>query len=222
MTPGLDVPLAGTTVRLLPERALLWPEEATLLVADLHLDKAEAFRRAGRPMPHAAARADLDALAALAVQHRAERVVVLGDLYHAPGGSQAPATRDALADWRQRHPELLLALVPGNHDRRAGLPPSDLGIEVWEAGHRLGPFALYHEPPEEGEGYALAGHVHPGVVLQGPGGDRLRLPAFRFGEGGGILPAFGALTGLMTEPPRPGERVFVAAEDEVIQVAGAR
>ena len=63
--------------------------------------------------------------------------------------------------------------------------------------------------------YALAGHVHPGVVLAGRGGDRLRLPCFHFGARVGVLPAFGTFTGMHPIKRDPGDRVFVVADNAV-------
>jgi metallophosphoesterase superfamily enzyme len=64
----------------------------------------------------------------------------------------------------------------------------------------------------------LAGHLHPAVALGGPGRQRERLPCFLFGPRRGILPAFGSFTGAATVRPTAGERVFVVAGDEVLQV----
>ncbi len=67
----------------------------------------------------------------------------------------------------------------------------------------------------------LAGHLHPAVSLSGPGRQRERLPCFLFGERVGILPAFGDFTGGAAVRPRPGDRVFAVAEDEVVPIAVA-
>ena len=61
----------------------------------------------------------------------------------------------------------------------------------------------------------LAGHVHPAAVLSGRGHDRLRLPCFHFGPAVGVLPAFGAFTGMHVLPRGPQDRVYVVAGDEV-------
>ena len=46
MNAALRVSLGGEDVVLLGGRALYWPARARLLLADLHLGKADAFRRA--------------------------------------------------------------------------------------------------------------------------------------------------------------------------------
>jgi hypothetical protein len=53
------------------------------------------------------------------------------------------------------------------------------------------------------------------VSLGGRAWDRLRLPCYWFGAGVGVLPAFGAFTGM--HPIRPGgaDRVFPIADGTV-------
>ena len=61
----------------------------------------------------------------------------------------------------------------------------------------------------------LAGHIHPAAVVAGRGGDRLRLPCFHFGPRVGVLPAFGAFTGMLVMPRKVGDRVYVIGGDTV-------
>jgi len=212
MTAPNDVAMqcAGETVWLLPERALWWPAQRMLMVADAHFGKAATFRARGVPVPAGStsqAVARLDAmLARLPVAH----IAWLGDLLHA---REAHAAIDALAAWRARHAEVACTLVRGNHDRHAGDPPADLRFNVVEEPWGIGPFALCHEPQVVSGRYVIAGHVHPGVVISGPARDRLRLPCFRFGTSGALLPAFGEFTGLWTAPATPGEALFAVADD---------
>jgi hypothetical protein len=61
-------------------------------------------------------------------------------------------------------------------------------------------------------------YVHPGVFLRGRGRQGKKVPCFFFGEYGGILPAFGAFTGSAILRARNGDRVFVVAGEEVLEV----
>ena len=47
----VEIELAGTTLRLLPEGCAFVPVARALLVADAHLGKAHSFRRLGVPVP---------------------------------------------------------------------------------------------------------------------------------------------------------------------------
>ncbi|MFY9514285.1 MAG: DEAD/DEAH box helicase, partial [Rubrivivax sp.] len=129
-----------------------------------------------------------------------------------------PATLAAFADWRAQHATLELLLVRGNHDRHAGDPPPAWGVQAVDEGLPLGPFVLQHHPEPVPGAYALAGHVHPAVVLGGRAHDRLRLPCFHFGPQVGVLPAFGGFTGMHVLPRGSDDRVYVVAQDEVVEV----
>jgi metallophosphoesterase superfamily enzyme len=55
-------------------------------------------------------------------------------------------------------------------------------------------------------------------VLDGRARERLRLPCFHFGAGVGVLPAFGAFTGMHAVRRAAGDRVFAIASDSVREV----
>jgi DNA ligase-associated metallophosphoesterase len=214
----IEVRLAGEAVRLLPERALFWPRAATLVVADLHWGKGATFRAAGIPIPMGSTSDDLARLDAALLRTAADRLVVLGDLFHARAGRIATRTLAELRRWRGLRPGLEIMLVRGNHDRHAGDPPDDLRINCVNAPAFVPPFTLRHEPAVSAEGYALAGHLHPGLVLCGGAFQRERLPCFLLGEQVALLPAFGSFTGLGIVEPGPGDRAFVVGPDEVFAV----
>lgn len=210
--------LAGEEVRLLPERALFWPRGGILVAADLHWGKAAAFRAAGIPIPGGATGDDLARLDSALLRTAAHSLVVLGDLFHARAGRVASRTLTELRRWRARRKRLEIRLIRGNHDRHAGDPPEDLGVECVDSPAFLPPFVLRHKPRVSTEGYTLAGHVHPGTVLAGPGLLRERLPCFVVGRRMAVLPAFGGFTGMGMVAPEAGERVFVVADGEVLGV----
>ncbi|WP_264885011.1 ligase-associated DNA damage response endonuclease PdeM, partial [Stutzerimonas stutzeri] len=139
------IELAGATLWLLAEKAIYWPAQQALLVADIHFGKAAAYRRLGQPVPHGTTDANLRQLDGLLARYCCRQLIFLGDFLHAPE-SHAPATLERLAEWRSRHPQLAITLVRGNHDRRAGDPPAQLGIDVVNEPLLLGPYALQHEP----------------------------------------------------------------------------
>jgi DNA ligase-associated metallophosphoesterase len=203
--------LAGERVELHAERALYWPAGGTLFVADVHLGKAAAFRAGGIALPRGGTQADLARLTALLARTQARRLVVLGDFLHAAAGRVA-ALDAAFVAWRAAHASVALMLVRGNHDDRAGDPPAAWGVDVVAAPHPLAPFLACHEPAAPPTGYALCGHVHPGVSLQGrSAGDHARLPCFVLGRRRAILPAFGGFTGLALVAPARGERIVAIA-----------
>jgi DNA ligase-associated metallophosphoesterase len=210
----LEVEVAGARLALLAQRAAYLVDERCLLVADAHIGKAVSFRRLGVPVPQGTTTQTLQALSQAIATSGARRVVFLGDLLHS-AHAHAPATLQALAQWRERHAALELLLVRGNHDDRAGDPPPALGVQAVDEPLRLNGLALCHHPQPRDGAYVLAGHLHPCVVLGGRAHQRLRLPCFHFGAQVGVLPAFGAFTGMHAIRPSPGERVYVVGGDAV-------
>ncbi|HEY1043043.1 MAG TPA: ligase-associated DNA damage response endonuclease PdeM [Telluria sp.] len=207
------IELAGEGVLLLPEKALYWPRERTLVVADIHFGKAAAFRSLGVPVPRGTTTQNLDALDQLLAAYPATRIVFLGDFLHSRA-AHAKATLAAMVEWRARHPALSLVLVRGNHDLHAGDPAAVLGIEMEDEPYAAGPFAFCHHPDIAANGYVLAGHVHP-VFRISTRLESVRLPCFVAGPRRMILPSFGAFTGGYVIDPAPGERIFVATEVQV-------
>ena len=212
--PGsVGIEVAGEHLVLLPHKAVLWPRERMLIVADIHFGKAAAFRSFGIPVPRGTTSENLRTLDELVTAAGADHVLFLGDFLHARA-AHAAGTQAAMLAWRQRRSELTLTLVRGNHDKHAGDPAASLGIDLVDEPWTVGPFAFCHHPDIEVDGYVLAGHVHPAFVLA-TRFDTLRLPCFLVGPRRMILPSFGAFTGGHTVRPEPGERIFVSSGEAV-------
>ena len=214
----IECSVVGEKLFLLPERVAYWPAKKTLFVADFHLGKAASFRRAGIPLPSGTTTENVSRLDRAIAATEADNVVFLGDFLHSADG-RAPRTFETFRAWRESRAAVTLTIVRGNHDKKAGDPPESFGVRCIDAGERLGPFVLNHEPGPARGGYALSGHIHPAVRLSASGEKSLRLPCFWFGARYGVLPAFGAFTGNAEVLPRRGDQVFVIAEQEVLQVA---
>lgn len=239
--PGITVTVDRSIVPhdgvlLLPGRAALLPASGTLLVADLHLGKAAAFRHAGLPVPEGSARADLDRLGGLLADTAARRLVVLGDLLHAAVGC-TPAVIAGFRALRDRFPALPFLLVLGNHDVAAHRYAGTLGLDgcvarldeppfrfVHDAGGEVGPNAV----PSDAR-LTLAGHLHPCVRITDPSGGSVRQRCFhldtRPDRSTLLLPAFGSFTGGAAVDPSPDDRVWMAGDDAVVDVTpllGAR
>jgi DNA ligase-associated metallophosphoesterase len=209
--------VAGEEMRLLAQRAAYWPRKQTLLIADPHFGKAAAFRAGGVPVPRGTTTENLRRLDDAIRATGARRIVFLGDFLHAREG-RAPETLRTLNDWRATHAATDMLLVRGNHDARAGDPPRELAIRCENGPLSEAPFVFAHHPVASDSGYVLAGHIHPGVRLHGAGRQHERLPCFWFGDRTAVLPAFGEFTGLATVDVLEGDRVWVVAENEVLQV----
>ncbi|MCC5983223.1 MAG: ligase-associated DNA damage response endonuclease PdeM [Rhodobacteraceae bacterium] len=170
---------AGQDVAARPSGALWWPAERALVVADLHLGKAERMaRRGGALLPPYEVQATLARLAAELEATGARRLIALGDSFDDDAAREGVAA--ALAAVTAR---VAVLWVSGNHD------PGTAGAEVLLHG-----IALRHIA---GDGPDISGHYHPKLRIAGR-----RVPVFLIGAGHLILPAFGTYTGgLDTDAP---------------------
>jgi uncharacterized protein len=202
-------------LRLLPDAALLVLAEITHLVtADLHLGKSAAFRAHGLPVPEGDTARDLDRLAKLIAEHKPDRLVIAGDLFHADAGS-GDGVLDAFMAFLDGI-KIPFTLVCGNHDRKVRkMPPS-----IAQADHLdLGGLRIVHKPEDAAGGMVnLCGHIHP--VLRIPDGRNtsLRMPCFHLSGNVLTLPAFGSFTGGHIVKPAKGDRFFVTHNGAVIEV----
>lgn len=219
MHGAIETEFGGERLMLLPGRAVWWPGERTLFIADTHFGKAATFRHAGIPMPETVTGADVAALEALVLGLGAQRLVILGDFFHAPAG-RVPVTEGCIGAWRGGCASMEVVLVRGNHDVTSGDPPEGWRFACVNPGHRLGAFTLAHTPEEAArmDGIVLCGHVHPGVVMKDSGGG-VRLRCFHASRGVLTLPAFGRFTGMGVILPARGDGVWVIADGEVIDVS---
>jgi DNA ligase-associated metallophosphoesterase len=216
MAGALALELKGEQLVLLPQKAAFWPRERMLVIADIHFGKAAAFRSLGIPVPKGTTTENLQALDELVELTGARHVLFLGDFLHARA-AHAASTQAAMLAWRRRRCELVLTLVRGNHDRHAGDPAAQLGIDLVDEPYTVGPFSFCHHPDIDAPGYVLAGHVHPVYVLA-TRFDALRLPCFVAGPHRMILPSFGAFTGGHAMRLAPDERVWVSSGEAVHSV----
>lgn len=205
---------------LLPERAVFWMQAKMLIVADPHFGKAQVFRDRGIPLPGGTTAADIGRLSSLMERLEPDELLVLGDLMHGRinGDRNFSAT---VGTWRRRWSGILITLVTGNHDLKAGPPPAPFRLDRIVAQHVCGPFIFRHKAQKttSRSRYTIAGHVHPAVFVSGKGRQKETLPCFCFGEKRALLPAFGSFTGNQVIRPELRERVYVVAGDEVVDIA---
>lgn len=207
---SLDLVLAGESVRLLADRALFWPARRRLLLADLHLGKADAFRASGIALPRGGTAHDLARLSALVAATDATSVWILGDVLH--GRADLSHWRGAWNAFRDAHRGLEIVALAGNHDRV--LRDAGLGIELAGDEVRDGPFLLAHAPRLDADAHVLCGHLHP--VLKLPG--QARAPVFWLRRGCTVLPAFSAFTGGMAVALAPGEAAVACNGRALVEI----
>lgn len=214
---------SGGAAHLLPGRAVLLPgNEPWLVVADVHLGKSAAFRARGLAVPEGDTAQDLAAMLDLVRLHKPARLVVNGDLFHAPSGL-TPELEEGLERFI-RSLGIPLTLVTGNHDAKISRLPTGVR-EVSSLNHESG-VRLIHDPAEAvtagGDGrFYIAGHWHPAVRIADSRRTTLRLPCFLLRGPLLVLPSFGSFTGAACMRPEPGDRFFVSPGNRVLEVPGA-
>lgn len=209
----MQIEIAGTTILLLPQKAMFLPEHSILIIADLHLGKAQHFRKSGIFMPAGSTAKDYLVLNALIKQYNPQQVWFLGDLFHSIHNSE----------WLQfeafvlTYPNINFTLIKGNHDIIKEEYYDKLGIIVVPHVLPLDELLFSHEPiPHVEEGKInIAGHIHPGCVIHGKGRQSYRLPCFHFKGQNFLLPAFGYLTGLSVMEDK-NATVFAVLPEQVV------
>jgi DNA ligase-associated metallophosphoesterase len=200
---------------LLPQKALFFEDYRMLLIADLHLGKVNHFRRSGIAVPTSINKKNLELLIELIQQLNPKRVVFLGDLFHSHYNDEW----EALGQVVRHFNACKFELVRGNHDIMSALQYERCHLQVHEQ-LELGSFLLTHEPMDvipKGR-YNIYGHIHPGVRLLGKGRQSITLPCFYFGQKEAIMPAFGSFTGYARIPVKKKDKVFIIADQKVIEM----
>ena len=209
--PTITKVIQGENLEFHHDGSLWWEARSTLFLADLHLGKANHFRREGIPIPLAVQEENFDMLTEVMRRYSPKDVFFLGDLFH----SKINVTWRKFVEWMQAYPEVQFHLVEGNHDILGEEDYEKAGMIVHPEGLYLEPFTLRHHPDGIEGDYTLCGHLHPGVVLKGKGRQRLRLSCFWIGHDHLVLPAFGAFKGRHIIQPREGDEVLACGREGI-------
>jgi DNA ligase-associated metallophosphoesterase len=208
------------TFRLLPEKALFWENNRSLIVSDLHVGKIGHFRKSGIAVPTAGVVENLNKLSRLAERLNPEQLIFTGDLFH----SDKNREWDAFFSWRSNLSALRMTLVRGNHDLIDTKTASDNYIQLIENEIIGDSVVLGHHPrstPVDGILH-IAGHIHPVVTLRHKALHNMRVPCFLIKPDQLILPAFGYFTGGFSVEPRPDERAVLIVNNQLIEFSRAR
>ena len=180
---------AGETFEATPDGALFWRAQQSLLVADLHLEKASWFARLGQFLPPYDSHATLTALAAEVERTGATRLYCLGDSFHDRFGcDRLPSNARELLT--QLTSTLDWTWIVGNHD--PGFADHCGGRIEDEA--EIGGIILRHEAVRDETRPEISGHFHPKLRVSLKG-RRVSRRCFVASPAKIIMPAFGSLTG---------------------------
>ncbi|MBL4784005.1 MAG: ligase-associated DNA damage response endonuclease PdeM [Cohaesibacteraceae bacterium] len=186
---GVIVTVCGEELVPLLDGGLWWPNERTLIVSDLHLEKGSSQAGRGIFLPPYDTAKTLARLKVLIQNWHPCRIISLGDSFHDCNAESRMSETD-----QQTLKELVdlqeWIWIAGNHDPR---PPANIGGHFRET-LNIGPLSFVHEPgqnPKKGE---LSGHLHPAAKIRRLGRS-VRRRCFVGNNQRLILPAFGAYTG---------------------------
>ncbi len=186
---GGAIRFAGQTFEPLCSGALYWPDEAALLVADLHFEKMKSFARHRQLLPPYDTSQTLDRLDADLVRTNARTVIALGDSFH-----RADSATGLLDEDRERLETLMSHYdwiwLSGNHDPA----PHGLGGCHVETFARAG-ITLAHMP-DHAHKPLIAGHLHPAARIE-INGRSVKSACFVCDDDVMILPAYGISTGTL-------------------------
>jgi uncharacterized protein len=179
----------GQVFELAGEAALYWPAERTLLVSDLHLEKASSYASRGQMLPPYDSISTLHEIAALVAQYRPARLVSLGDNFHDDAGEVRLAS-DAAHLLKDLIAQTEWVWITGNHDRNLEARWGGSSVDELE----LSGIFLRHEATHGEQAPEISGHFHP-KFRQLLRGRMVARRCFVKGPRKLIMPAFGALAG---------------------------
>ncbi|MEM9371630.1 MAG: ligase-associated DNA damage response endonuclease PdeM [Pseudomonadota bacterium] len=184
-----EINLDGVVLTALPSGALWWPSKRLLVVADLHLGRAERIARAGGTLlPPYETTETLDRLDAEIGQRNPRLVISLGDSFDDLAaarnlGEEIVTRLDRMAAGRR------VIWIAGNHDPGpVNLPGTHLDHAVIDGVH-------FRHIAEPGRGDAeVSAHYHPKAQVTVKN-RRISRRCFLLSGRRVILPAFGTYTG---------------------------
>jgi len=211
----INLKFANQNLVLTNQRALFWETQNALVLSDLHIGKSATFRKNGIPISQSVLIEDLQRLKALIEHFKAEKLIIVGDLFHAEINKDI----DYFKDWLLQFDNLKLQLIIGNHDRLTETLYEDLNIDIFKPSLKLGPITFVHDlnACEEDEFY-ISGHIHPGYVLKGKGKQFIKLPCYQVFDNHIVLPAFSKFTGLNTNKTDKKCTNIVFTEDAIFKI----
>lgn len=177
-------PIPQLEFELLPNRALYWPSQRLLVVADLHLGRIVS--RAPKLLDDV--QLALSRLSDALIQTQASRLLFLGDVFHMRNAYH-PDVIHAFDSWRAVHAPIAMMLVRGNHERALGDPPAQLRLQCVNPGYEEGGVTFLHEPRHV-RTFSMCAHLHPCLLVPTDRAIATTVPCFVWNQEYLYMPAF--------------------------------
>ena len=181
-------------VKLNAQQCLWLPDDATVVVADLHIGYESALEADGIHIPRVQTATIQESLHGIMDRYSPERLVVLGDLKHEFSRNLGQELRDVRRVLDDIGSYMEIVLVKGNHDNYLENIVSRIEVPVVEKYTQAG-FTFVHGHAPCSDRPLVMGHEHPSVKIVDRVGAYLKLPCFVHlrTEGILVLPAFSPL-----------------------------
>lgn len=185
----IDIHVNGERLTCDWSGCLFWPDEETLIVSDMHLEKGSSYAAKGQLIPPYDSKVTLKRLAKRIAVWQPKRIISLGDSFHDPTASSRMP---------DEYKQILLSMmigrdwiwISGNHDPEA--PAEFGGANAKELLIRN--LVFRHEPKLASQPGEIAGHLHP-VGKISRRSKSVRRPCFASDSNRLIMPSFGSFTG---------------------------
>ncbi len=195
MVSSIPLDFAGERFLLDTRRALYWRAKGTLVIADLHIGKAQDYVTRGTLLPPYEMQDICERLVNIIRDYEPARVICLGDSFH------RASSFERLCDGEKACLQATMASVPqwvfveGNHD--TGLASANWRLEDKIHEER---FTFLHQPDAKslmpgGRTPQIVGHYHPKFKAATGTRKNLSKPCFAYDDNLLILPSFGTYTG---------------------------
>ena len=185
----MQISVNGETIVLDSSGAAFCPSHATLVFADLHLEKGSAYGRGRQFLPPYDTVDTLSRMDHAMARYKPARVIALGDSFH-DGGAADRLSQEDRGLLQSLTGRAQFVWIAGNHDPD---PPLWLGGDV-AATMRVGGLTFRHAPLQLFEPGEVAGHLHPCAKVS-KWGRSIRRRCFVSDGVRLVLPSFGAYTG---------------------------
>ncbi|HET9055030.1 MAG TPA: ligase-associated DNA damage response endonuclease PdeM [Cyclobacteriaceae bacterium] len=212
----MELRIRNNTFLLLPQKAMYWKEQRTVLLSDLHIGKIAHFRKGGIAVPQEGIQNNFKRLDEVIAATNPANLIFIGDLFHSDMNNEW----SQFCTWRKQYPGIKMDMVLGNHDRLPDDFCHHYQINIYPEELVIEPFTFAHHPREAfaDEEYIISGHVHPVVHLRGIARQSTTVPCFYFGTQQAILPSFGYFTGGYTIDVRDNDTVVAIAQNKLFAV----
>jgi uncharacterized protein len=216
MNTFLPITLAENSLLLHANRALILPNQAVLVLSDLHLGKSGHFRKSGIAIPQKVLQQDLFRLFDLIQFFSIKEVIIVGDFFHSNHNSE----HNLVARFLKDAAHVNFTLVKGNHDVLNEQWYIENSVNTVKGVYTKYGINFVHDNTDavETDNLVISGHIHPVLKLDGKGKQSVTLPCFYFENNKLVLPAFGKFTGGFAVKKTRKNRIFVLTNNHIQEV----